>query len=140
MLQRRHHCRQEAQMDFQRKLLLKPRRMRAVTEEEGRGRWSHKTGSPPLLFQQTLPPMSTFNTLSADLILEHSTTISDNQNLPDSEARDGSCRGDSDLLENKATFYTGQCSETLQMQREQHKASLLMMNRQETNISFVTCS
>lgn len=84
--------------------------------------------------------MSTFNTLSADLILEHSTTISDNQNLPDSEARDGSCRGDSDLFENKASLYTGHCSKTLQMQREQHKASLLMMNRQETNISFVMCS
>ena len=37
VLWRRHHGRQEAHMNFQRKLLLKPRRMRAVMEHGGKG-------------------------------------------------------------------------------------------------------
>ena len=36
VLRRRRHCRQEVKVDFQRRLLLKPRRMRAVMEHGGK--------------------------------------------------------------------------------------------------------
>lgn len=99
--------------------------------EAGR-RWGHRAGSPPL----RLPPTPT---LGADLILENGVMVSDTQDLPYLEARDGNFRGDTDLSEKCISFsLCWALSKALEMQCEQHKASLLMKNRQETNI-LVRC-
>lgn len=85
-----------AQGDRLRKCPWRPRnRSVAMEKVESQGRFS-----PFLLLSIHLPthPHPYTTPSAADLVLEWGRTVSDNQNLPFLEARDGN--GDADLFEN----------------------------------------